>query len=78
MNLIKALTACWFFMLAVMMTPVQADEPLGDVARIAGPTEFRVELTDISTLSFSWNDTLLNGAQVDHFNHYQSGTPIRL
>ena len=76
MKPINALTACWLFSMAVFMRPVLADEPLGDVARIAGPIEFRVALTDVSTLAFSWNDTLLNGAPVDRFYVYESGSRI--
>ncbi len=74
MKLNNALTACWLFSMAVFVTPVQADDPLADVARIAGPVDFRVALTDVSTLAFSWNDTLLNGATVDRFYIYEIGS----
>ena len=68
MKLINALTVACLFSVANLMTPVQANEPLGDdVARLAAPTEFRVELIDVSTLSFSWNDMLLSGEPVDRF-----------
>lgn len=76
MKPINVPTTCWLFSMAVFMTPVQADDPLGNVARIAGPIEFKVALTDVSSLSFSWNDTLLNGAPVEKFHIYESGSRI--
>lgn len=51
MKQINALPPYGLFLLAISMAtymvPVRADDALGDTARIAGPTEFRVALTDL-------------------------------